>query len=337
MFGTNYHKIGVIGAGGWGTALASLLSENGYEVTIWAYEKDVADEININHTNPIFLKDSKLNKHLKATNELKKLRKKDLLLLAIPTQYIRSIVTSELINFKDKLIVNVAKGIEKDSLLRISELLADCASIHANQYTILTGPSHAEEVSKKTPTVVVAASENAVNSQLIQKLFTNEYFRVYTTSDVIGCEVGGALKNIIAIAAGIVDGLGFGDNTKAALITRGLAEISRLGTALGANPLTFSGLSGLGDLFVTCNSQHSRNRYVGEMIGKGKNIQEVIQSTQMIAEGVSTTQSAYNLGKKHSVELPITEQVYKILFENIHPNDALKDLMTRQTKREWWW
>jgi glycerol-3-phosphate dehydrogenase (NAD(P)+) len=201
----------------------------------------------------------------------------------------------------------------------------------------MTGPSHAEEVARKQPTTVVAASENIANAKFIQSIFMTSYFRIYTSDDVIGCEIGGSLKNVIAIAAGVIDGLGLGDNTKAALITRGLAEITRLGVAIGANAITFSGLSGLGDLFVTCNSKLSRNRYVGEQIGLGKSIKSIQKSMNMIAEGIYTTESAFFLAKKHNVEVPIIEQMYHILFKGKKSSKAIEDLMTRQSKREWWW
>ncbi|MFP4370105.1 MAG: NAD(P)H-dependent glycerol-3-phosphate dehydrogenase, partial [Candidatus Kapaibacterium sp.] len=209
--------------------------------------------------------------------------------------------------------------------------------VRPGKFAVITGPSHAEEVARHLPTTVVTASENHSLAEKIQDLFTQPYFRVYTSEDLTGCETGGSLKNVIAIAAGIIDGLGLGDNTKAALLTRGLAEMSRLGIALGANPLTFSGLSGLGDLFVTCNSKHSRNRRVGEKIGKGKTLEEISKETKTVAEGVFTAESAYYLGLKHNVEMPIAEQVFKILFEGREPTEAIKGLMARSTKREWWW
>lgn len=331
------NQISVIGAGGWGTAIAKLLIENGYNVLIWSFEPEVADEINNKYKNSNYLKNISLPKNISATTNLIDALKNDLLILAIPTQFIVDTLSKAGVNFRNKIIVNLAKGIEKKSLKRISEILSDNFNVQLDSYIIITGPSHAEEVARKIPTTVVAASENLLTAKEIQDIFSNNYFRVYSSDDVIGCELGGALKNVIAIAAGIIDGLGLGDNTKAALITRGLAEMSRLGIALGANAQTFSGLSGLGDLIVTCNSRFSRNRYVGEQIGKGKFFEQVVSEMKMIAEGVITTQSAYDLGLKHGVELPIVEQVHKILFENVKPRDAINDLMTRKTKREWWW
>jgi glycerol-3-phosphate dehydrogenase (NAD(P)+) len=331
------YRIGIIGAGGWGTAIAKVLSENNHRVTLWTHEKKVVDEINEYHTNSVYLKGVDLNKSVKATNRPTNLKHSDLFVLAVPTQYIRSIFNDYKFPVKNKIFVNLSKGIEKGSLMRISEIMNDVEEINSENYIMLTGPSHAEEVARKTPTTVVAASENLETAILIQKIFSNPYFRVYTSDDVIGCEMGGALKNVIALAAGIIDGLGMGDNTKAALLTRGLAGMTRLGTALGAKPLTFSGLSGLGDLIVTCNSRHSRNRYVGEQIGKGKKLQQILDDMKMVAEGVHTTVSAYDLGERHKVEMPITHQVYKILFEDVNPMHAIENLMTRQSKHEWWW
>lgn len=330
-------KIGVIGAGGWGTAIAKLLIENGHDVTIWAYENEVAEEINNENKNSTYLPDIKLPEKLKATNDAKKLKKADFFIIAIPTKFLRKTLIDNKFDFNDKIVVNVGKGIEKDTLQTVSSVLIDCCGIERNNYVILTGPSHAEEVARNVPTTVVAAGFNHEKAILVQKIFTNERFRVYTSDDVTGCEIGGALKNVIAIAAGIVDGLEWGDNVKAALMTRGLAEMSRLGAILGANPLTFSGLSGLGDLIVTCNSHHSRNRALGEMIGKGKSIKQILNETRTVAEGINTTLSACSLGKKHNVEMPISEQMYRILFDEIAPVEALNDLMTRSTKREWWW
>lgn len=336
MFG-KIHKIGIIGAGGWGTAVATLLNANNYNVTLWTHETDVVSEINNNHTNSTYLKGIDLNKNIKASSDPKLINKCDLLILAVPTQYIRQVLINNKFNLKNKILVNLSKGIEKGTLMRVSEILVDSINFNLNNYIVLTGPSHAEEVARKLPTTVVAASENIELAKTIQKVFSNSLFRVYTSEDIIGCELGGALKNIIALASGIIDGLGLGDNTKAALITRGLAGMTRLGVMLGAKSQTFSGLSGLGDVFVTCSSQHSRNRYVGEQIGKGKKLSEITKDMKMVAEGVHTTESAYFFGKKHNVEMPIANEVYKILFEDFDPMTAVKNLMTREIKNEWWW
>lgn len=330
------HRIGIFGAGGWGTSLAALLSNNHHSVILWTHEEEVNNEINSNHGNSIYLKGVGLPETLKCTLDPKDLSDSDIIVIAIPTQYIRETIIKYGIKLDQKIVVSVAKGIEKDSYFRGSEILKDVAGVSDHQYVILTGPSHAEEVSRNLATTVVAASKDNSSAVLVQNTFTTPNFRVYTTDDVIGCEIGGSLKNVIAIAAGMIDGLQLGDNTKAALITRGLAEMSRLGVALGADPLTFSGLSGLGDLYVTCSSKFSRNRFVGEEIGRGKKITQITNEMKMVAEGVTTTKSAHFLAVKHNVELPIVNQVYKILFEDNSPLEALKKLMTRETKREWW-
>lgn len=333
MFG--HKKFAVLGSGGWGTSLALLLHDNGHDVVQWCYEPEVAEEINSQHTNSNYLNGIELPESFKATNDSGIVNKVDYIVNTIPTQHIRKTLLNNHFELNNKLVINGSKGIENNSLNRVSEIF-ESAGVKPENFVVLTGPSHAEEVSRKMPTTVVAASKKKSNSKLVQKLFSNNYFRVYRTKDVVGCELGGALKNVIAIAAGVIDGLGFGDNTKAALITRGLAEISRLGEALGANPLTFSGLSGLGDLIVTCDSKHSRNRSVGEKIGKGMTLEEIMKTMKMVAEGVHTTESAAQLGKNLDVEIPITEQMYSILFNNYSPNEAINDLMNRDFKKEWW-
>ena len=335
---SNIKNVAVIGAGGWGTALASLLAESGSRVNLWTFENEVAKEINHKHKNHSYLPGITIHDNVKAITDLNEIdNSTKVIVFATPTQYIRSILSKEIIDLKDRIIINAAKGIEKNTLMRISEIFADVAHISPEQYTVLTGPSHAEEVSRKMLTTVVATSEDHSNEKVLQRLFSTDYFRVYASDDVMVAKLVVALKNVIAIASGIADGLQLGDNSKAALITRGLAEMSRLGVALGANPLTFSGLSGLGDLVVTCMSQHSRNRHVGEQLAQGLKIDDINRNMKMVAEGVSTTESAYFLGKKHKVELPITEQVYRILFEGASPKEALKELMSRKSKREWWW
>jgi len=329
-------KTGIIGAGGWGTALAMVLAANHHQTMLWTRSEDVAQEINTRHSNHVFLPDVTIPPSIRATNDPADLADSDLIVIGVPTQYIRSILTTYNFSLDGKIIVSGAKGIERSSLLRVSEILADVAGITPEKFAVLTGPSHAEEVARKMPTTVVSASTSTAVAHAVQKAFTTNVFRVYSSDDVIGAELGGALKNVIAIAAGIIDGVNMGDNTKAALITRGLAEMTRFGTALGANPHTFSGLSGLGDLFVTCNSRHSRNRRVGEQIGAGKSLAEILTETQTVAEGVSTSESAYQLSKKHGVEMPIVEQVYRIIFDGKPPRKAISELMTRRAKPEQW-
>jgi glycerol-3-phosphate dehydrogenase (NAD(P)+) len=238
-------------------------------------------------------------------------------------------------DIKNTILVSVSKGIEKGTLMTMAEMLIDVhPKLTKEQIGVLSGPSHAEEVSRRIPTVVTAASEDEETSKTVQAAFMNSYFRVYSSTDILGVELGGAFKNVIAIGAGIIDGAGFGDNTKAAIMTRGVAEISRLGLAMGARPETFTGLSGMGDLIVTCMSKHSRNRYVGEQLGKGKKLKQILKSMEMVAEGVETSRSASQLAQKHNVETPITNEVYKILFEDKDPVKATNDLMTRGMKME---
>ena len=327
-------KIGVIGSGGWGTALASVCAENGHVVRLWSRTPAIVREINEQHTNTVFLEGVQIPKSVVATQFAEELYDADMLVIAVPTQYIRNVFNTNSFNVQDKLIVNSAKGIERTTLLRVSQIMKQIIGTHIDEYVILSGPSHAEEVSRKVPTTVTAASVDEDSARMVQGVFNSSAFRVYRSNDVIGAEIGGALKNVIAIAAGIIDGLGTGDNTKAALITRGLAEIARLGIELGANPSTFSGLSGMGDLIVTCDSKLSRNRRVGEQIGKGKTLEQILSETQMIAEGVSTTESAFRLAQKYDVEMPIVEKVYEILFQNKPAKQAIQELMTRESKRE---
>src|SRR6056300_553249 len=256
-------SIVVVGAGGWGTALSIVLSENYKQVYLWARSPEVVEEINTNRTNQQYLPNTKIPTNIKATNSLEVFKNTEIVVNAVPTQYIRDFYKNYDIDLKGKYIVNASKGIENKSILTISGIFKEVYGIDENHYCILTGPSHPEEVCNKLPTAIVAGSKNSDLFELVQKVFITDYFRVYTSEDVLGCEIGGALKNVIAIAAGILDGLKLGDNTKASLLTRGLAEIARLGVSLGANHKTFSGLSGLGDLFVTCDSKHSRNRNFG--------------------------------------------------------------------------
>lgn len=327
-------SIGIIGAGSWGTALAGVLAENGYHPLFWTRSNEISQEVNFNHTNSLFLPGIILHKNITATSNIESLQSLDTIIITVPTQYIREVLTQHNCILKDKIIISGSKGIEVDTLFTVSGILKDIDQTDDNHYVVLSGPSHAEEVVQHVPTTVMAASSNQIQAKYVQNLFNNSYFRVYTSSDTIGAELGGALKNVIAIAAGIIDGLKMGDNTKAALITRGLAEMSRLGTLLGADPRTFAGLSGLGDLFVTCSSKHSRNRYVGEEIGKGRNIKEIISEMNMVAEGVATTESAWQLSTTYKVDMPIIEQTYQILFNNKNPMQAIYDLMIREKKSE---
>ncbi len=330
-------KIVVIGAGGWGTTLSIVLSHNGHDVTLWTHETALIEEINSRHTNDSYLSGIKIPENIRATDDPESPDEAELIVNAVPTQFIRSLYTSNKFDVSGKPLVNCAKGIERKTIMTGSRIFNDIADVDSNNFAVLTGPSHAEEVSRNLPTTIVAGTENNSLAEKVQDIFSTPYFRIYSSEDVAGCEIGGSLKNVIAIAAGIIDGLGMGDNTKAALITRGLAEIARLGVAHGAQHMTFSGLSGLGDLIVTCNSRHSRNRRVGEEIGKGHSLDDITSKMKMIAEGIFTTEAAYQLGEKRGVELPIIEEIYNILFEGYPPKDAIRNLMNRSSKREWWW
>lgn len=328
-------KTAVLGAGGWGTTLAILLNENGYDVTLWEYNPEYAKTIAEYRENFYYLPKVKIPENIEITNDLEfAVHKKNLIVIATPTQFIRkSLSPLNNFDFKDSLLVSVSKGIEIGTSFLVSEILSDIfRKIKTKNIFCLSGPSHAEEVSKKIPTAVVCAGHS--HSKVIQKIFSNDYFRVYTNNDLTGTEVGGALKNVIAIAAGVSDGAGYGDNTKAAIMTRGINEIMRLGLKLKARRETFFGLSGIGDLIVTCSSGHSRNRSVGEQIGKGKKLSRILKEMKMVAEGVPTTKSAYELSRSLNIELPITHQVYNILFREKDPQNATKALMKRNLKEE---
>lgn len=327
-------KIGVLGGGSWGTSLAILLSKNGHEVDMWLRNKEQLEDIIKTGENRKYLPGIKFPPKLNLYNDIEKtLDKKDIVLMSIPTHGVRETLKS-ISNciLKDQLIVNVAKGIENDSLYRISEIVKEI--LPDNKYVVLSGPSHAEEVGLDIPTAVVSASEDLKLAEYVQDIFSTPTFRVYTSEDIIGVELGGALKNIIALGAGISDGVGYGDNSKAALMTRGINEITRLGVKMGANPQTFAGLSGIGDLIVTCTSMHSRNRRAGILIGEGKSMDEAIKEVGMVVEGILTTKSAYMLSKKYEVEMPITSELYNVLYKGKDVKKAVINLMGRKKKQE---
>lgn len=330
-------KVSVLGAGGWGTTLGILLHYNGHKVTLWEYRRGFAKELSKKRINSQYLPGIKIPSEINITHDLDEaVNDKNLIVIAIPSQFVRGVLKKiKYSSIKNSILVSVSKGIEKDSLLTMSQLFEDVEPmLDQNQIGVLSGPSHAEEVSKRIPTAVVSASTDIETAQTIQSAFITSYFRVYAATDILGVELGGAFKNVIAIGAGIIDGAGFGDNTKAAIMTRGVAEISRLGLAMGAKPDTFAGLSGMGDLIVTCMSRHSRNRFVGEQIGKGKKLKQVLKSMDMVAEGVETSRSAWQLAEKYEVETPITKEVYNILYKDKDPIKATNDLMTRDMKTE---
>lgn len=332
-------NITVIGAGSWGTALAQVLCDNQNRVTLYAINQDIVDDINQNHQNSRFFNEVKLPVDLKATTNLKEsLKDAHIILLAVPTKVIRDVLkeVNEQLNHS-VIIVNASKGIEPGTHKRVSEIVAEEIAPHnLEAFVALSGPSHAEEVIERALTTVTCASTIADKANEIQKMFNNKYFRVYRVDDLIGVEIGGSIKNVIAIAAGILAGLGYGDNPKAALITRGLVEIKRLGTAIGAKEETFSGLSGLGDLIVTCTSVHSRNWQAGYKIGSGANLQEAIDSMTMVVEGVRTCQATYEMTKSLNIEMPIVEAVYEIIFNKLDPHIAITQLMTREMKPEFY-
>jgi len=333
-------RISVIGAGSWGTTLAVLLTHNHFEVTLWTHQQEEAEEMRGRRENTTFLPGVRIPECVHITSDLEEAtHSRDILVLAVPSQFLRRVLSEmpepAFVGLDASIIVNVAKGIERGTLMTMSELLRDVfPRLAPSKVVTLSGPSHAEEVSRQIPTAVVAASVDIQTAKVVQRAFSTSYFRVYVNDDIRGVELGGALKNVIAIGAGISDGAGFGDNTKAAIMTRGMAEIVRLGVALGAQPKTFAGLSGMGDLIVTCISKYSRNRYVGEEVGKGRKLEEVLSSMEMVAEGVETTRSAVELSHRYNVEMPIAAEVYKVLFEGKNPHDAMAALMSRDLREE---
>lgn len=324
--------VSVIGAGSWGTALALVLADNHHKVRLWGHNEKQIQEINQFHTNQKYLPGVDLPEGIKGYFSLEQaLDDVETIVLAVPTKAYREVLGQMgKVAKKPLTVIHVSKGIEPDTLLRISEMIEEVSSpTWLKDIVVLSGPSHAEEVSLRHPTTVAVSSKNMKAAEYVQDLFMNSHFRVYTNPDLIGVEIGGALKNIIALAAGITDGLGYGDNAKAALMTRGLAEISRLGTAMGANPLTFSGLTGIGDLIVTCTSVHSRNWRAGNMLGKGQKLETVLENMGMVVEGVRTTKAAFQLAKKYKVNMPITEALYHVLFDGQDVKGAVDQLMSR--------
>jgi glycerol-3-phosphate dehydrogenase (NAD(P)+) len=331
-------KISIIGGGSFGTAMAVVLGSKEIPVTIWAREPEVIAGINKNHTNPEYISDVTLPRSVKGTTNLQEaVEGSEMVVFATPSHALREVAEKAKPHLNgSEIIVTISKGIEKDTLLTPTQILVDVLShtVLEDQVGVLTGPSHAEEVGKYKPTTVVASAYSKRVARIIQQTFMTPMFRVYLNYDILGAEIGGALKNIMAIAAGIVDGAELGDNAKAALITRGLHEMKRMGTSIGASQDTFSGLTGMGDLIVTCTSQHSRNRFVGYSIGQGKKLDEIISGMNMVAEGVKTAHSVHQWAEKNRVEMPITEAVYNVLFKNMNPIDAVDELMTRNAKDE---
>lgn len=327
-------KISVIGAGSWGTALACLLSDNHHDVTIWSIDENEVCMLNTFREQKEKLSGVKVPEDIKVTGDLEEaLKEKDILVMAVPSIFVRS-TAKKMAEFMswDPIIVNVAKGIEENTLMTLTDIIKE--ELPNYRVAVLSGPSHAEEVGRKIPTTCVVGSLQRETCEILQDVFMNQVFRVYTSSDVLGIELGGALKNVIALAAGINDGLGYGDNSKAALMTRGIAEIARLGVKMGAKMETFYGLSGIGDLIVTCSSKHSRNRNAGYYIGKGMTYEEAMSEVKMVVEGVYSAKAACALSKKYDSPLPIIEQVNRVLFEHKSPTEAVTELFLRDKKME---
>ena len=332
----NVHKVTVLGDGGWGTALALVNARRGNDVLLWSAFPDYAEVIKQKKDNVKFLPGVPLPDNLRITSDLEvSLRSSRFIVLAIPTQFVRNILHKvREFELKDKIFISVSKGIERKTGLRPSEIFH---SIMGNEspLVVLSGPSHAEEVARAIPTLVVVASAHADAAKEVQTAFMDTFFRIYVQGDVTGVEMGGALKNVIAIAAGICDGLKFGDNTKSGLLARGLLEMARLGVKLGANPNTFFGLSGMGDLVTTCFSQHGRNLRVGRELGEGRKIKDILADMQMVAEGVDTAAALHELCRKVGIELPIIDEVYNVLFNDKAPRQAVIDLLNRDAHEEW--
>jgi glycerol-3-phosphate dehydrogenase (NAD(P)+) len=332
-------RVAVLGAGSWGTALAGLLAKAGHDVVQWALEPQVVEEINLHHENRTFLPGAQLPESLRATSDLAEaVRGASFVISVSPSQFVDQVIGSAEAHLEpDVVVVSASKGIETTTLRRMDEVMeAHLTPTQMENFCVLSGPSFAREVADEAPTAVVVASHSQVARLRVQSLFQTPYFRVYTNADVVGVEMGGALKNVIALAAGVVSGLGFGHNTLAALITRGLAEMSRLGLAMGATRETFAGLAGMGDLVLTCTGGLSRNRTVGYELGSGKTLEEVLGGMRQVAEGVKTADAVKRLAGRHGVEMPICEEVYSILYEDRSPMEAVKNLMMREPKPEDW-
>ena len=331
-------KVAILGSGSWGTALAMVLADNGHDTRLWGIEKQVIDEINNEKTNKQYLPEGVvlpigITAHMDLTKAVDDV---EFIIFAVPTKAIPSVSKQLSETVKAPVsIIHVSKGIEPDSLLRISEIIEmNLPDTVMKDLVVLSGPTHAEEVSQRMITTICATSIDLEAAEHVQEIFSNHYFRVYTNNDVIGVELAGALKNMIAVCAGIASGMGYGDNAKAALMTRGLSEITRLGILMGASPYTFLGLTGLGDLIVTCTSVHSRNWRCGNQLGQGKKLDEVLENMGMVVEGVRTTKAAYQLSKKYNVEMPITETLYNVLFNHADVKSSVESLMNRTKKHE---
>ncbi len=328
-------KISILGTGSWGSAIGESLAQNDHNVILWQRDFQKANSMQ-NDRKHTFIDNFTFSDNINFTSDLEfALDKADIIVVAVPSHSVRDLIShANTFISNSVIIVNISKGLEIDSLLTMSAVIREETAGKDLPIVSLYGPSHAEEVVKKIPTTLVAASTDENARKIVQKIFSSSVLRVYTNNDILGIELGGSLKNVIAIAAGICDGIGFGDNTKAAILTRGIAEMTRLGVAMGAKEKTFAGLSGIGDLFVTCSSKHSRNRFVGEEIGKGRKLDEILSEMKMVAEGVKTAKAVYQLCQKHIVEMPISLAVYNVLYNNKDPRESVNELMSRDLVSE---
>jgi glycerol-3-phosphate dehydrogenase (NAD(P)+) len=329
-------KVAVVGAGSWGTAFATITADKGVETVLWARRSELADDINARHTNPEYLAEFELPASLSATHDMEKaVDGAEVVVMAVPSHAFREVFHQVAPLMGNRVpIVSLTKGIEGESLQRMTEVMTDEAGISGERLAVVSGPNLAREVMRRMPSASVVACSDEDTCAALQGLFMAPFFRVYTNPDVVGCELSGAMKNVIAISAGIADGMGFGDNSRASLITRGLAEVARLGVKLGADPLTFAGLAGMGDLVATCISPLSRNRRVGEELGRGRKLDDIVTETRMVAEGVKTSRAVLELGQREGVDLPLTEHVVKVLYEGVSPRDMVLSLMLRSAKPE---
>ena len=328
-------KISVLGAGSWGTTLACLLADNGHDVYLWEFDEETAKKLDKERKLPFIGGDVPLS--IKISSNLNIINETETVVFVVPSHFLRSTLSSikkANIDISDKLVISATKGIENETFLRCSQIIEDFYPALKDKIVALSGPTHAEEVSKKIPTAILSASKNKQNAIQCRDIFINNYFRVYTSDDIVSVELGASLKNVFALACGIIDGLSFGDNTKAAIVSRGITELVKFGIALGGKEHTFYGLSGVGDLIVTCFSKHSRNRNLGELLASGKTLEQAEKELKMVAEGVKTAISAYNLGKKLNIETPIIDEIYAVLFKNKKPQQAVYDLMTRIPRAE---
>lgn len=333
---TSEPRVAVVGAGSWGTAFATITAEKGVETLLWARRPELADEITAHHTNHDYLPEFELPPSLGATSDIQKaIEGAGVVIMAIPSHAFREVFRSVAPHLGEGVpVVSLTKGIEQETLQRMTEVIVEEGDVDPGRLAVVSGPNLAKEVMKRMPSATVVACSDEARGGELQTLFMAPFFRVYTNPDVVGCELSGALKNVMAIAAGIADGMGFGDNSRASLITRGLAEMTRLGVKLGGNPLTFAGLAGMGDLVATCISKLSRNRSVGEELGRGRALEDIVEEMSMIAEGVKTSRAALALAEREGMEAPLIEHVVKVLYEGVSPGDMVLSLMLRSAKPE---